>query len=469
MAGTGSGAGTGTRAGAAITTGAASRSTATTGTGARAAARLAVPAALALLCAVTLLSAPGHATPATPPATVTAGGDRPATTGEDGKDPWADRTRGTVVSATLVADLDAERVAARVREAGFATDRVRHGVRAHRVVYRTVDAGGRPTTASQLVVVPRRDTSGPRALRTVSWLHGTTVYRGDVASVNDRATDRAVAFLFAGAGFAVSAPDYLGLGEGPGFHPYGHPEATVSAALDGLRAARASVRRDDGRELRRRVRVGGFSQGGPATMMLGRALEGGADRYFRAGALAPVGGPFHLSAFEAAAADDRVVRSSLYLAYFATAWQRMYGLYDSPGEVFRAPYDTVVEELFDGHHTTARIAAALPATSRELFTPEFLDRVRHPTGELRRRLTELDSTCDWRPDVPVHLFHARGDRDVVIDHAEHCAGQLAAHGADHRLTDLGDTDHNGSVRAALPGVLRAFGSPSGGSGAADGR
>ncbi|MFD7665382.1 hypothetical protein [Streptomyces sp. NPDC059788] len=359
---------------------------------------------------------------------------------------------GSVVSVTLVADLDAKEVAARLEQAGIDAAQVRYGVRAHRVVYRTRGVNGGPTTASELVATPK---NGERALRVVSWLHGTTVYRGDVASVNEQSTDRAAALLFASTGRAVSAPDYLGLGEGPGTHPYGHPQATVTASVDALRAARAFVRRDH-RSLDRRVLVGGFSQGGPATMMVGRALQQGTDPYFRLGALAPIAGPFDLSGFEAAAADDEIVRSSLYLAYFATAWDRMYGLYDTPGQAFRAPYDEMVESLFDGDHKASEIAAALPATSEKLFTPEFLDRIRKPTGKLRQRLKALDTTCDWRPDVPVRLYHASGDKDVAFANALHCQRQLTAEGADHRLTDVGDVDHNETVRKALPLVVRQF-------------
>ncbi|MFD7549366.1 hypothetical protein [Streptomyces sp. NPDC059816] len=402
--------------------------------------RLLVSSTLALTFAVSLPGGTAHAvSPAAAPPAAAAG--HPHHTG-----------RGAVVSATLVAQWDADRVRAHLAQAHIKADQVRHGVRAHRLVYRTIDITGRPTTASQLVVVPA---NGVRDLRVVSWLHGTTVFRGDVASMNERSTDRAAALLFAGAGHAVSAPDYLGLGEGPGFHPYGHPEGTVSAAVDALRATRTFVRQD-GRDLERRVLISGFSQGGPATMMLGRALHRGADRYFRPGALAPVGGPFDLSGFEAAAADDRVVRSSLYLAYFATAWQRMYGLYDTPSEVFRAPYDTVVETLFDGHHRSSEVAAALPATSKELFTPEFLDRVRHPTGELRQQLRALDTTCDWRPDVPVRIFHSPDDADVAFTNARHCSGQLTANGVEHEVVRV-PGDHNGSVRSALPQVVGVFG------------
>ncbi|MFV0136143.1 alpha/beta hydrolase family protein [Streptomyces sp. HMX87] len=359
---------------------------------------------------------------------------------------------GAVVSVEQVADLTAEEVSGEL-QGKIDSSQVRYGVSAYQVVYRTTDSSGAPTRASQLVVLPK---SEARRLPTVVWLHGTTVHRKDVASENPASNDRLAALLFASTGRAVSAPDYVGLGKGDGFHPYGDPGATVAAAVDGLRAARTLTHRK-GRELERKVQISGFSQGGPATMLVGRALHRkGGDRYFRPGALAPVGGPFNLSAFEAAAADDEIAKSGLYLAYFVTAWNKTYGLYRSPGEAFRAPYDQQVESLFDGHHTTAQIAAALPAASRDLFTEEFLARIRKPTGVLKDKLHPLDHTCDWQPKVPVEIFHGRGDKDVDFSHAGHCADQLTENGAAHRLTDVGDHDHNGSVRQALPRIVRFF-------------
>ncbi|MFC8625774.1 hypothetical protein [Streptomyces anulatus] len=360
--------------------------------------------------------------------------------------------RGSVISVTPVADLDAKDVRARLAKTGIDATQVRYGVRAHRIVYRTIDIEGKPTTASELVALPKN--SEPD-LRVVSWLHGTEVYRGEVASVNDESADRVTALLFASTGRAVSAPDYLGLGKGPGFHPYGHPEATVSTSVDALRAARAFARRD-GRDFDRRVLISGFSQGGPATMMVGRALQQHIDPYFRPGALAPIAGPFDLTGFEAAAADDKVERSSLYLAYFSTAWQRMYGMYDSPSDAFRAPFDKTVESLLDGNHTGEEIAAALPRTSKELFTERFLQKMRNPTGDLRRKLKAMDSTCDWRPEVPVHLFHAKGDKDVPFANSQYCRDQLTAKGADQQLTDMGQVDHYATVLRAVPEVAREF-------------
>ncbi|MFC5832793.1 hypothetical protein [Nonomuraea insulae] len=50
--------------------------------------------------------------------------------------------------------------------------------------------------------------------------------------MNEKSTDRAAALLFAGAGHAVSAPDYLGLGTGPGHHTYADPLKELLTALD---------------------------------------------------------------------------------------------------------------------------------------------------------------------------------------------------------------------------------------------
>ncbi|MGN5635117.1 hypothetical protein [Streptomyces sp. AC154] len=362
---------------------------------------------------------------------------------------------GGIVSAEQVAELTAAEVSGLLR-GQIDSSQVRYGVTAYRVVYRTTNSSGAPTTASQLVALPR---SAAHRLTAVSWLHGTTVYRKDVASEDPASDDRLAALLFASTGRAVSAPDYVGLGEGEGFHPYGDPRATVAASVDGLRATRTLTHRK-GRELGREVQVSGFSQGGPATMLVGRALQDeGADRYFRLGALAPVSGPFDLSAFEAAAADDRIEKSGLYLAYFATAWNKTYGLYRSPSDVFLSPYDETVEGLFDGYHTTDELVGKLPSKASDLFTKDFLDKIRHPSGVLKERLRPMNHTCDWRPDVPVDIFHGRGDKDVDFSHAGYCSAQLTRNGAVNRLTDVGDYEHTESMRQALPRIIRFFDAP----------
>lgn len=328
---------------------------------------------------------------------------------------------------------------------------VRNGVDLYLMTYRTTGTDGRPTTASALTVLPH---TGQRSLRTVAWLHGTRVFRGDTASQSDN-LDRAAAVLFAAGGDAVVAPDYLGLGTGRGTHPYMLSRPTVTATVDALRAGRALASRS-GKRLDRRVLVSGFSQGGQASMHVGRALQ--KSREFDLGGIAAIAGPYDIRGEELPAAlDGRLdgVSAVVYLGYAITAWNRSQKLYDSPSEAFRAPYDRVVESLFDSDHQEADVVTALPGTPQELFTDAFLARLAHPTGALAEVLAANDDPCQWRPRVPVRLYAGRADRDVVFSNAESCEADLRAHGTrDVGLVDVGAVDHFGSAMVALPEIAR---------------
>jgi predicted esterase len=339
---------------------------------------------------------------------------------------------------------------------GFMTAAERDAVDLYRITYRTITPTGRPTTATGLLALPLdgRHT----ALPTVEYTHGTMAHRGDAPSVTD-GPDRGVAVMFAGQGFAAVAPDYLGLGLGPGVHPYMDLASETSASVDLLRAAR-SVVAEHGRKLDGRLLATGFSQGGVAAVGVARAVQDGTVPGFRLTGLAPVSGPYDVSGEELPAAFDGRLDpqiATFYLAYFITAWNRLHPLYSSPSQAFRAPYDGTVTQLFDGDHTDEQILAGLPATPTDLLTPGFIAKLTHPTGAFAAALRTADSACNgWTPRVPVHLFAAEGDRDVAYGNAVACDNELRAHGADVSLTDVGDVDHNHSALRSYPVILRWF-------------
>jgi hypothetical protein len=326
----------------------------------------------------------------------------------------------------------------------------------HRLIYRTVDTHGRATTASGLVVLP----DGKRGALTVAeYLHGTTATKSYAASVSDTSTDRLVTALFAGQGLVGVAPDYLGLGLGPGLHPYIDTKTETTASADLLLAARTFAARH-GVALKRDVLVTGFSQGGRASLAFGRALSRGEVGPFRLGEIRAVAGPYDLLGQEFPAAfDGRVIppTATFYLGYFVTAWDRTVGLYDDPREAFQAPYASTAEGLFDGTHTFEEIVAGLPDSPEKLFTPEFRARLQHPTGRFRQALRQADRICrDWTPQAPVHLYSGTKDTDVVASNADSCAASLRSRGADVTVHSMGAVDHAGTAFAAYPEIIRAF-------------
>jgi acetyl esterase/lipase len=363
------------------------------------------------------------------------------------------RIRGTPVSITALTHM----TQADVRDylAAFELDAasVRYGVDAHRVVYRTIDATGKWTVASSLLAVPRRT---DREVKLVAWLHGTTLFKGDAASVSESSEDRAAALLFAAAGFVTTAPDYLGLGTGPGTHPYDDRPSEVTASIDALRATRTLAEWLGGR-VDPRVAISGFSQGGASSLALARALQDDSDASLKLGALAPIAGPYDMSGTLAAALRGNVANTPAYLAYLTVAWNRLHYLYESPSAAFLPPYDRTIEALFDNTHAPEEVLPALPQTLDALFTPEFLESLTHPTGVLRDALDVGDDVCRFRPQVSTTLYAASGDRDVPIENAYGCQRAITARGGAVELVDFGEADHAQTLRRALPRVLEQFG------------
>ncbi|MER7183413.1 lipase [Streptomyces hyaluromycini] len=373
-------------------------------------------------------------------------------------------SRGTVVSVEHLRTLTARQAAAELTgdEAGaWDTGAVRYGLDTFRIVYRTVDPYGRPTTASGLLALPR---SGERRLRAVSFTHGTELFKGDVASVSAEVWDQAPALTYASAGFAAVLPDYLGMGLGPGPQAWMDVPSETTAALDMLRASRTVAARK-GRELRHGVLVTGFSQGASAALGLARSLQEGADGWFRLRGVAPVSGAYAfrdaaLPALLAGRTDPKA--SVIYTALFLVAFNRLHHLYDTPAQVFRAPYDRTIEGLLDGTHTGQEVVAGTPDSLDALLTVRGRAMLAHPAGRLAAALRVTDGVCtDWVPRAPVRLYYADGDEQAVNANTAYCHAALRAHGVDAPLVDLGTPDyggsrHLGSQQAATAAVVRWF-------------
>ncbi|MEU8608720.1 lipase [Actinoplanes sp. NPDC048791] len=350
--------------------------------------------------------------------------------------------RGQLITATPLRTLTTGAdVADALTEAKFDPAPARYGVDTYQLIYRTVDPAGRPTVASGLLALPR---NGARQLRTVSYTHGTELNRLDAPSLTADGWGVAPALTFASAGFAAVAPDYLGLGLGPGPHPFLDVPSETTAGVDLLRAARAFVPRT-GRELGRDVLVTGFSQGGSAATGLAKALHGGADDWFRLRALAPISGAYDVRGVELPALIDGTVEPPWnvgYTAYLMVSWNRLHHLYDDPAEVFNDKIADRVEGLYDGVHDGDDLGELLPMRLDQLYTRHGLKLLTEPSGPFAAALRVHDATCSgWQPGVPVRLLVSAGDEQVPTANAEHCAASFRT----VPVVDVGDLKYEGSI------------------------
>lgn len=138
------------------------------------------------------------------------------------------------------------------------------GAKGYRILYGTARANGTIVPASALVLVPDGNAPQPRDM--ITWAHGTTgIMAGCAPSLFEKpfhgmpALPEAIA-----AGWAVVAPDYVGLGT-PGGHAYLVGEEAANAMADALRAARAI----ESVNLSTRYLTWGHSQGGNTALWMG--------------------------------------------------------------------------------------------------------------------------------------------------------------------------------------------------------
>jgi hypothetical protein len=368
-----------------------------------------------------------------------------------------DDHRGHLVRAISLGHLEPPDITSKLASAGFDVSAVRFGVDLYRLEYETIDADHRPTWASGLLAVPADHATTSFA---VSFTHGTELMRSGAPSTSvdsDDTWEVSPALIYASAGFVASLPDYLGMGTGPGLHPFMDVPSEASATLDMLRAARELVE-DGERTLAREVFVTGFSQG--AFPALAAARELARDPYFRVGAVAPISGPYHWSRWVRNTIDGNSrasqldpVSATVYLAYFSVAWNRLHHLYSDPSSWYQV---ASVDDLMDGDHTPLEIVTALPHDPTKLFTDAAVAAFDHSHGSLAAAFGVIDHTCASRIPARVRLFAAHDDPDIEIDYSEDCRAELASHGTEAEVVDVGSTDHLGSNLLATPQILAWF-------------
>ena len=317
----------------------------------------------------------------------------------------------------------------------------------------------RPTIATGMVSVPRK----PGPLSTVAYLHGTSVSFYDAVSnpdISGEFNENGESFdgppsnaVFAGAGFIYVGPDYLGLGDSPvPRHRYFHAATEASAAVDLLAAAGRVLAELHVRQSGELFTFG-FSQGGHAALALHRELE---EANVHVSGTATVGGIFDVEHGSwPALANEGTVTLPLYLSYILLAYDDVYDVYERRTDVFRQPYASTVDGLFDMRHFFDDVLAGLPPTARALLKPSYVASLLEPTSPLRARLRQ-NAVDRWRPRAPIRVYHSQDDEEVPYDDALVSVERLRRAGAEVSVRPLPGFDHVNSWVQAMPRAASWF-------------
>jgi len=354
--------------------------------------------------------------------------------------------RGRLLSSVLFDQLTPAEITALFTQNSIPVP-VTFGVDVYVLAYETVDPHQFRTTASGTLMVPQGP-AGPFSV--VSYQHGTIVEKDGTPSAG-QGLEYLLGLALGTDAYVAAMPDYLGLGDSPGLHPYLHAASEAAAVIDFLRATREFCQ-NQGVVLGEKLFLVGYSQGGHATMAAHRRIQEEHAGEFTVTAAAPMAGPYDMSGTMASQLlSDQPYGDPYYLPYVLFAYDAVYDLFDDPAEYLIEPYATILPPLFDGAHSSSEINAVMPAVPKQIFHPSLLDAfAADPEHPLRQALRDND-LYDWVPAAPVRLYHCAGDRTVPPANSDVAYAAMLANGAPdvQRLDPFRFADHGTCAPFAL--------------------
>lgn len=338
-----------------------------------------------------------------------------------------------------------------------------NGADYYKMTYYTTGSDGQADTASGLVTIP--DNQGV-AHSLVIYHHGTSPEKSRAPSnLNLETSSMAV---LTGATYAVLAPDYLGMGESRGFHPYVHRETQASASIDMLKAFEEWVNEGNA-EWNGKLFLTGYSQGGHASMSTHWELETNYSSEYEVTAAAHLSGPYSIST---------VMRNQMfseedynfvgYIPYAILGYQEVYGdVYDNLNEIFRSMFIDAIEDFYEGEINLVTLTTSMLFTQFfnfgnrhpvNIFNPGFVsDVMENPDHPLNVILRDND-TYDWAPQSPTRIFYCQADDQVPFENSLFADSVMQENGSvDLETVDVGPgLNHSGCVQPATLATLNFF-------------
>ena len=311
----------------------------------------------------------------------------------------------------------------------FSIEPAQYGYWMYKITYETIDINGNPHDATGTISYPRVDWPDvpDQAFPIMSYQHGTVVEKSDVTSVIG---EWILPAILTGAGYVYVEPDFLGLGDSEGMHPYQLKEPYGTAVVDMLRAVRYyAAFENDQFMVNDQLFLTGYSEGGYATMATHQIIERDYSNEFNITVSFPLAGAYSMSGIMVdLMLEQQSYGQPFYFPYMLFAYLDSYPSIGTVEQFLLREY-VFLAGMFDGYHSSAEINASMPSIPITIMKPEeiqiFEEDENHP---LRITLQEND-LWDWTPQAPMYLFHGEGDELVPYENSQMAYDQFLANGA----------------------------------------
>lgn len=333
-----------------------------------------------------------------------------------------------------------------------------YGADLYRVTYETPDIHGDLDTASGLFVYPVTDGSDALIFPMLIYQHGTVGSRDDVPSQLQGGYQ--LALFWAGAGYATTAADFLGLGTSRGFHPYVHSETEASAAIDMHFAVKDYCIEND-MYVNNQLYVTGYSQGGHAAAAAQRKIQEDYQGVLNLTASAPMSGPYSISGVmrDLMLGDDEYFFVG-YAPYSVLSYNLELEFFEETNEIFKEPAAGWIQQFYDEDIDLWQLNQNLinwlvsdfgGSVPKYMFQDSIITLVETDPNHPINQALRSNDLHNWAPEDPTRLYYCTADDQVPFMNSVIALDTMQALGAANiNAFDVGpDLDHGGCVNPAV--------------------
>jgi pimeloyl-ACP methyl ester carboxylesterase len=308
--------------------------------------------------------------------------------------------------------------------------RVKYAVNIYDIKYKTCWHDGTCIMASGLYFVPQEV---KKPVPQLVYHHGTSFKPG--RNIN-MAGEEYLSLGMAVDGYAVIFPDYIGLGHGDRFHLYQHAESEGQATADMLLAIR-ELNDTLGIKTSNQLFLTGYSQGGHAAMAAHRTLQEKYADEFTVTASSPMSGAYDMAGAQASMLFENYSHP-YYLVYLLKTYNEVYNIVPNLSSVYNAPYDSLINKMFDGEISSQEMNKLLPKTPKLMIKDSIVNLfINDPNFKLRKAFAD-NSLINWKPQAPVQLCYCTADEQVKAENSIIAYNNFKALGANNiKLLDAG--------------------------------
>lgn len=337
--------------------------------------------------------------------------------GSDDSKAESSTTKPALVSTSISSILTRSQIDAVAAQSGLTqlAGLAKCDVKIYTLTYNTVGVNNEQVTEAGALMVPT-GSDCEQEVPLMANAHGTrTSKQYSNTLMGNSFVDIAV---YAAQGYAVVAPNYLGLGGSDyGFHPYLHAETEAFSMINSIKAAQEAAGTLSV-NLSGKVMLKGYSQGGHSAMAAQRKIEKEYADEITLVASSPMAGPYLLeeTLLQGIEPDIKNISAGVLLAYIVKSYQQTYGnVYSDLTEVFKAEYVDTVEQYFPGEMAVFDLIHGpyFPADVRQFLNTDYLaDFETNANNAIRVATRKNEVLDDFTPTTPTLLCGSKSDGTV---------------------------------------------------------